>query len=195
MRRPNKREWMLIALALAGGISVVVVGAPQRDSDNSSPAVAEVAQKPAPGDGASRSEGAGRGEGSARSKGPGNVELAQALTLDSASLKRSPETADPDDAFGKKSWYVPPPPLPVVIVPPPPPPPPTAPPLPFTFTGRYMENDKPVFFLTAGDRLLIVHTGEVIDGTYRVDGIVGGKLNIMYLPLNIKQELDAGGAG
>ena len=37
--------------------------------------------------------------------------------------------------------------------------------------------------------------GDVIEGTYRVDGIVGSTLSLTYLPLNIQQKLDVGHAG
>jgi hypothetical protein len=76
-----------------------------------------------------------------------------------------------------------------------PPPPPTAPPLPFTYLGRYDESAKPVIFLVRGDRVLLVSTGDIIEGTYRVDGIAGTSLGLTYLPLNIKQTLDIGHAG
>ena len=76
-----------------------------------------------------------------------------------------------------------------------PPPVPVAPPLPFTFMGRYVESGDPVFFLTAGERLLLVHAGDVIDGTYRVEGMVGDALDITYLPLSIKQSVEVGGGG
>ena len=183
MRRPSKREWVLIALAVAAGIAVVV--AAQQGGADDGPAVAEVVQK---------ADRAGGKTPRAEGRGHEDLALAQTLTLDPASLQRGGAAA-PADAFQKKSWYVPPPPPPVVYVPPPPPPPPTAPPLPFTFMGRYMESDKPVYFLTAGERLLMVHTGDVIDGTYRIEGVVANKLDITYLPLNIKQSVDIGGAG
>jgi hypothetical protein len=172
-----------VAIAAVAGIAVLVVS--RQDDGDTSPAVSEVAQKPA------------RSERAAGRKADDSLRLAEALTLDSAALHRAEDkSAVPADAFGRHSWYVPPPPPPPVIMPPPPPPPPpTAPPLPFTFMGRYMESNKPVFFLTAGDRLLMVHAGDVIDGTYRVEGLVGNKLDITYLPLNIKQSLDAGSSG
>lgn len=94
------------------------------------------------------------------------------------------------DLFASKSWFVPPPP------PPPPPvvpPPPSAPPLPFTYMGQLREAPgQEVVFLVKGDRLYTVAIGDVIDGTYRVDGISAGRLDLIYLPLNIKQSLTLG---
>ena len=100
--------------------------------------------------------------------------------------------ADPSaDAFRPTSWYVPPPPPPPP--PPKPPPAPTAPPLPFTFMGRYEDGAKKVILLVKGDRIYTVSEGEVIDNTYRVERFTGGGLDLTYLPLNIKQTLATGG--
>ncbi len=94
------------------------------------------------------------------------------------------------DIFASKSWYVPPPPPP-----PKPPPPPTAPPLPFSFMGSYQEADgKQVFFLTKGENLYTVSSGDVIDGIYRVEEASAGRLELTYLPLNIRQAMNIGGA-
>jgi len=117
----------------------------------------------------------------------------QAAALDLTQLRRSARAGEPADAFASKSWYVPPPP------PPPPvklaPPPPTAPPLPFTYLGRYEDSGKPVYFLFKGGRILTVKQGDIIEGKYRVEGAVGSHLGLTYLPLNIRQDLDTGNAG
>jgi hypothetical protein len=93
--------------------------------------------------------------------------------------------------FGAMSWYVPPPPppAPVRVVPPPPP---TAPPLPFSFLGRYEEGATQIILLLRGDRIYTVSAGDVIDNTYRVEGLAGGRLELTYLPLNIKQTISTG---
>jgi hypothetical protein len=78
--------------------------------------------------------------------------------------------------------------------PPPPPPPPQAPPLPFTYMGKLIEDGRVVVFLTQGDRNYIVHPGDTIDGTYRVDAVTEQRLSLTYLPLKQKQELAFGGA-
>jgi len=93
------------------------------------------------------------------------------------------------NVFGATSWYVPPPPPPPPPVPPPPPAP-TAPPLPFTFLGRYEE----LIILVKGDRLYNVVVGDVIENTYRIEQVAAGMVYITYLPLNIKQTLNIGGA-
>jgi hypothetical protein len=103
--------------------------------------------------------------------------------------------------FPAHSWYVPPP-------PPPPVPAPTlsaaelaelqapkAPPLPFTFMGSYSpDGSTPVFFLTQGDRVYNVRVGETLDNTYTVDSFTNGRLLMTYKPLNIQQQLFAGGS-
>lgn len=109
-------------------------------------------------------------------------------------LNREDATAKSDPADGNvfkaMSWYVPPPPPPPK--PPPPPPPPTAPPLPFSFMGRYEEGGTLIILLVRGDRIYTVSEGEVIDNTYRVERLSGGQLELTYLPLNIRQTLSAG---
>lgn len=96
-------------------------------------------------------------------------------------------------AFSAISWYVPPPPPP----PPPPrkpvpPPPPTAPPLPFSYLGRYEEDGTLIILLLKGERMYTVSEGEVIENTYRVERLTGGRLELTYLPLNIKQTISTG---
>lgn len=95
------------------------------------------------------------------------------------------------NTFSAASWYVPPPPPPPPK--PQPPPPPTAPPMPFSFMGRYEEGGGKIILLVRGDRIYTVSEGEVIDNTYRVERLAGGQLELTYLPLNIKQMISAGG--
>jgi hypothetical protein len=98
------------------------------------------------------------------------------------------------NVFKATSWYVPPPPLsPSPTLPPPPP---TAPPLPFTYFGQYKdaESSAKVVFLSNAERVYTVSEGDVIEGTYSVGPITSGQLELTYLPLNIKQSLNTGGA-
>lgn len=99
-----------------------------------------------------------------------------------------PKTAGKDgaiaNAFNSKSWYVAPPPPPEL-----PPPAPTAPPLPFTYLGRYEDQPAVVVVLAKGDRVYTVAEGEVIDGTYRVEQISDDAVRLVYLPMNINQSL------
>ena len=104
--------------------------------------------------------------------------------------------------FAPHSWYIPPPP------PPPPPPAPTltaaqeaalrapvAPPLPFTYMGRYApDGSEPVFFLTQGDRVYNVKVGDTLNDTYSIDSFTNGQLVMTYKPLKIQQQLSVGSA-
>jgi hypothetical protein len=116
--------------------------------------------------------------------------------LDVAALRRASGAAEPRNAFESKSWYVPPPappaPSPAQAAPPPAP---TAPRLPFTYLGQYQEGPKLVILLMQGERMLVVNEGDLIDATYRVDGIRGATLTLTYLPLNIKQLLNVDAPG
>ena len=176
MRMPTKREWALLALVVP---VIVLVAAAGQGGDDGNIAIAEVKQD-------NRT----------------NPEVRHTPTtgdLDLTQLRREAAAAEPGNAFESKSWYVPPPPPPPPPPAPPPkplpPPVPKAPPLPFVYLGTYQDAAKPVIFLVRGDRVLSVSAGDVIEGTYRVDSIVGATLSLTYLPLNIKQTLNIGTAG
>jgi hypothetical protein len=110
--------------------------------------------------------------------------------LPQASQAVAPEVRD---VFVATSWFVPPPPpLKAALVKPLPPPPPSAPPLPFSYLGRYLEDGKLTLMLVRGDRIYTVSEGEVIDNTYRIGAVSGSLLELTYLPLNIKQTLNVG---
>jgi hypothetical protein len=174
MRKPNKREWILIALALP--VIALAVAPTDQDAVDAGRPVAAVKR--------------------AERKSAEIPRSADTVDLDLSQLRRVASVEEPGNAFRSKSWYVPPPPPPPA--PPPkalPPPPPKAPPLPFTYLGKFQDAAAPVLFLVRGDRVLSVRTGDVIEGTYRVDGISGAVLGLTYLPLNIKQTLNIGNAG
>lgn len=103
-------------------------------------------------------------------------------------LQRAPAEDDATDLFAAKSWYVPPPPPKPM-----PPPPPSAPPLPFAYMGKLIEDGQMTVFLTKQDRNYVVKTGDTIDGTYKVDEVSARMLTLTYLPLKIKQTLMIGG--
>lgn len=99
------------------------------------------------------------------------------------------------DAFAAKSWFVAPPPPPPAPppAPPPPPPPPQAPPLPFKYIGMLEESaERTVWYLVQGERLIVAAAGDVIDGSYRVEGSQAGQLQFTYLPLDQRQTLAIG---
>jgi hypothetical protein len=71
---------------------------------------------------------------------------------------------------------------------------PEAPPLPFAYMGKLVEDGRTTVFLVQGERNLIVRAGDTIDGTYRVDGIGEHDMTLTYLPLGQRQQLALGGA-
>jgi len=119
---------------------------------------------------------------------------AQALALFAHRVADATEAAS---LFAAHSWYVapPPPPAPPVSAVPQPPPKPTAPPLPYQFMGSYApDGGALVVFLTRGDVVFNVHLGDTLENTYSVDKLEGGQLYLTYKPLNIQQQLNAGGS-
>lgn len=103
------------------------------------------------------------------------------------------------DAFNTGAWDTPPPPVrpvqpveqtppPVVVVAP------AAPPLPFTYLGRYGDASSRVIILSKGDKVYTVSVGDVIENTYRVEQLTAGMVNLIYLPLSIEQHLLTGEA-
>ena len=114
--------------------------------------------------------------------------------LDVSSLRRAPGNADSSNLFASGTWVVAPAAVAAPVAKPLPPPAPMAPALPFTYLGRYPDLAKPVIVLMRGDRLLLVSTGDVIEGTYRVETLGANSLGLTYLPLNIRQNLEIGAA-
>ena len=88
-------------------------------------------------------------------------------------------------AFDTRSWTPPPP-------PPPPPGPPTAPPLPFVYLGKKLEDGTWEVFLERGDRVLHVRERDVIEATWRVEAIRESAMTFQYLPLAQAQTLNFG---
>ena len=91
----------------------------------------------------------------------------------------------PINLFPRQSWLPPAPPVP-------PPPKPVAPPLPFQYRGSLLDDGKLTIFLAQQMRQIIAREGDVIDNTYRVDGISPQSVAFTYLPLNEKQQLSTG---
>lgn len=96
---------------------------------------------------------------------------------------------EPSNPFAVRTWEPPRPLVPVVTAPPPP----QAPPLPFRFLGRVHDPERGnAFMLTAGDRVLSVKAGDVLDGQYLVEEYRDGQLHFLYQPMNIRQTLFVG---
>jgi hypothetical protein len=115
---------------------------------------------------------------------------------------RDPDT-NANDAFATRSWRKPAPKaaakapaaaaaLPAAPSPAIAPAPPGTPPLPFTYMGRLLSEETNAVFLTQGERNLVVHEGEIIESTYRVDKVSETRLTFTHLPSGVQQHLPIG---
>lgn len=165
MRFLRNRRRIVLGILFAGTV-LAAVGASERDRPKGTPALA------IPVHAAPRDE--------------------VVAVIDLRKLRRPAARSDMTNALASRTWYVaPPPPKPA---PPPPPPPPQAPPLPFVYMGKMQESGgSVVVFLVKDQRVHMVHVGDVVDTTYKIEGLTGGALTFTYLPLNIQQTLLVGG--
>jgi hypothetical protein len=90
------------------------------------------------------------------------------------------------DAFAPRNWPPPPP-------PPPTPEPPMAPPLPFKYLGKVMQEGEVMAFLGQGARTHLARAGDTL-ADYKVEEITTAEMTFVYLPLNEKQRLSFGSA-
>jgi hypothetical protein len=97
---------------------------------------------------------------------------------------RSELGASRSTLFASQSWQPPPP-----RVRPQPAPPPMAPPLPFKFVGKLVQEGRLSILLAKGDSVIPVKEGETLDGTYRIESITDTQITLVYLPLAQKQTL------
>ena len=92
------------------------------------------------------------------------------------------------DAFAARSWQPPPPrPVPVTVAEP------KAPPLPFRYLGKVMEEGAVVAFIALDARTYLAHKGDVLLD-YRIEDVTPAQMTFVYLPLNEKQTLTFGSA-
>lgn len=125
----------------------------------------------------------------AQNVAPPDRDKTEAVTdLKPNKLQREVKDEVAADLFEAKSWYVPPPPPKPL-----PPPPPSAPPLPFVYMGKLIEDGLLTVFLTKQERNYVVKAGDTIDGMYKVEEVNPRMMTLVYLPLNIKQTLMIGG--
>lgn len=165
----KQRRWLLggaLLLTVAAAASV-----DKQDDPDSGVVLADT----------SKARAQNRQSGGAASPGP----FADIL-VDKLKRPALPEKAK--DMFAAKSWYVPPPVSKVKPVP-------TAPPLPFTYVGKMLEEGKSsTVFLERQNRIFLVREGDAIDTNYRVDTIKAPVMTLTYLPLDLKQTMQIGEA-
>lgn len=177
----GRLQWAFIIIVTAA----LVIMAPSDNEDDT----AKIARS----DKQSLPHSAASNSGKQRLPEVGRVELERLARLE----KHQKEEKIVGDVFNATSWYVAPPPPRYVEPPPAPPPPipvPTAPPLPFTYLGRYGDSASRIIILSKGDRVYTVTEGDIIEDTYRVEKLTAGMVNLTYLPLNIEQSLRTGDA-
>lgn len=78
---------------------------------------------------------------------------------------------------------------PVASVEPATPPPPSAPPLPFTYLGRFVDGEKMEVFIALGEEHYTAEKGKTIDGKYKVEKVTATAVTFVYLPLGTRQSL------
>lgn len=69
---------------------------------------------------------------------------------------------------------------------------PSAPPMPFQFVGKLSDRSDLQVFLQNGEKIYVVRKGDVIDETWRIEGISDVELSFVYLPLHLSQTLSVG---
>lgn len=67
---------------------------------------------------------------------------------------------------------------------------PTAPPLPFVYLGKAIEDGKLEIFLSRGEKSYSVHAKQKLDDEYRIDKVTETSITFTYLPLKTRQTLD-----
>ena len=109
-------------------------------------------------------------------------------TVDVAPMLQARFQAQDADAFVTRSWQPPPPRSAPQIAEQP-----KAPPLPFRYLGKVMEEGSVVAFIAQDARTYLAHKGDVLLD-YRVEEITPAQMTLVYLPLNEKQTLKFGSA-
>ncbi len=93
----------------------------------------------------------------------------------------------PRDLFAAHSWAPPPAPAPAPVMAAP-----VAPPLPYTYVGKKLENGEWEVYLARGEQTFAVRTGATLEAAYRVDTIAPPVMTLTYLPLAQTQNLSIG---
>jgi hypothetical protein len=162
-----KQRWILYAVALVLTL-VAVRWAGGQDRTEAQPAA------PAP-----------RAERPVRDADPARADAVPEVRLDL--LGKRAAVAPAGDPFRAQSWE--PPVEQRVRRAAPPPPPPQAPPIPFAYMGKLVDDGTTTVFLARADRNYVVRAGDTIDGTYRIEKIGDEAVELVYLPLKARQTL------
>lgn len=157
-----QRRWVLGSTLVAG-----IVSASWKDGGEPATAALAHTERPLP-----------------AQRGRAPVDALPELELEKLELDKSREPIT--NAFEPRSWAPPPPKRNL------PPSPPQAPPLPYTFVGKMVDDGQIIVFLTRQERNYAVRSGDKLDNTYQVDDIKPNVMLLTYLPLNLQQSLTIG---
>jgi hypothetical protein len=70
---------------------------------------------------------------------------------------------------------------------------PQPPPVPFRVLGKFVENGVAGVFVQLNDRTLVARAGDKLTEEYEVASISDQTMTVRYLPLNVTQDVSAGG--
>jgi len=172
-------RWKGLLLALAATLAATF--APDDmppDSERPSP---QARRAPRGGDAAASAVAPARsavGDSSATAS-PSATDAAATVAAHAGNATAGDEAGAPLDAFRPKSWQPPPP----------PPPKPVAPPLPFKYLGKVVDEGEPRFFVARQDKYLTLREGDSVDAQYLFERAERGRLVFLYRPLQQRQFL------
>ena len=167
---PVKQRWIIYVIALALTLVAVRWAGGQDPADNGVAAVRQT------------DEAAKSPRDAPAPAAP--TERVTEVRLDLLASRTSPAPAG--DPFQTRSWEPAPAPVQASRRRAPPP---QAPPLPFAYLGKLVEDTTTTVFLARQDRNYIVRAGDTVDGTYRVETVGEDALEFLYLPLKARQTL------
>jgi hypothetical protein len=172
MAIPAKQRWIVYAIAFVLALAAVswAGGQDRADSRNAG------AQSPPP-------------ERPARDAAADHAQADAIPEVRLDQLGKRAMQAPAGDPFQPQSWD---PPVERTIKRALPPPRPQAPALPFAYLGKMMDGETMTVFLAKQDRNYIVRAGDTLDGDYRVAKVDNDGLELVYLPLGVKQTLQFG---
>ena len=182
---PQRRWWLWAALLLICGW--LAVFGDKSPSGASLPVEAATVRATAAAEPA-RASGHASGGATERTPGAAARDAVLALTPRDALMPPPPgtRTGAGRDLFVAHSW------APVVKPPMLAPVAPTAPPLPYSYLGKKLENGEWEVYLARGERTLIARQGARLDAEYQVNGVAPPVLTLTYLPLGLTQTLPIG---
>ena len=70
---------------------------------------------------------------------------------------------------------------------------PIAPPFPYAYVGGMTDAGQRTAFFQRGDRVLVLRSGETVDGSFHIDDLNENQMTVTYLPLKEAVQLTLGG--